>query len=285
MALDAADLILAALAGTGVGYVSGLFGVGGGFLLVPILSLGLSLPLPQIVGSVACQILSPATTSLLARRTRIADLRLPMTLGGGLLIGIIAGTQLLDRARLLGDVVVNDRPVAAAELLVLGVYLPLLLGIGLFSLRANRRNRSGPAAPLPAGGETAPAGRSLFGHLRIPPLQPFPGFPGGAVSLVVLCWFALAVGFLSGLLGISGGLVLLPGLTYLLGMETGKAVQANTVVVFLVAVQATVLHGWNGNISPALVVALMAGGTAGARLGAGVSSRMKDRHLMRYFGW
>ena len=68
------ELLLAASAALAVGIVAGLFGVGGSFLIVPVLSL-LGIPMPEAVGSAACQALGPATTSLLYRRIRIADLR------------------------------------------------------------------------------------------------------------------------------------------------------------------------------------------------------------------
>ena len=65
------DLALVGLAGGGVGLLSGIFGVGGGFLIVPVLNIALKIPMELAVGAGACQGLGPATTSLLARRVRI----------------------------------------------------------------------------------------------------------------------------------------------------------------------------------------------------------------------
>lgn len=271
MSLDTADLILATVAGTGVGFISGLFGVGGGFLLVPTLSLGLNLPVQVIVGSAACQVLGPATASLLARRLQPAHFRLPLCLGGGLLAGIIAGARILEAAQARGTVTINAQHVPAAELLVLGVYLMLLTSIGLFAVWETCVRHG--EAPSP-----------LLARLSLPPLGDFPGFSGRSVSIPVLAWFGLAVGFLSGLLGISGGLVLIPGLIYLLGMQTQDTVRAATVIVFMVAMQSTVVHGWHGNIDLALVAALLAGGTAGARVGAQIGTKLASRKLRRYFG-
>ncbi len=91
------DLLLVALVGAVVGFISGVFGVGGGFLIVPLLNIGLGLPMQIAVGSAACQVLGPATTCLLARRLTIEDLRLPAMIFGGLSVGVLTGADILRR--------------------------------------------------------------------------------------------------------------------------------------------------------------------------------------------
>ena len=76
------ELLLVVLCGFGVGWLAGLLGVGGSFLLVPILHVVLGIPIDKAVGSTACQLLGPATAAVLARKLRREQLRLPLILGG-----------------------------------------------------------------------------------------------------------------------------------------------------------------------------------------------------------
>ena len=265
-------LLPALCAGAGVGFLSGMFGVGGGFLIVPVLNLVLRVDMELAVGTGACQVLGPATTSLLARRIDLRNIRLPLTIGGGLLVGVFSGAHVLELARQRGTIVLSRREVDAVELMVLSAYFALLLGIGCFAFWESRREQSG-----------RPRGRGLFANWRIPPYGEFAEFDGQPVSIVVLAWFGLAVGFVSGLLGMSGGLILMPGLIYLLGMKTQNAVASSLVIVWMVSFQGTIAHAWHGNINLPLVVALLIGGTIGARIGSEVGIKLGGRNLRRRF--
>lgn len=276
MKLGILDLVLTALAGGGVGFLSGVFGVGGAFLIVPVLNIVLRIPMELAVGSGACQVLGPATTSVLARRLRIEHLRLPLTIAGGLMVGVFVGAEALEWAQRSGAVVLSEgsSPVPLAELVVLGAYFVLLVGLGLFSLyevRQGRRNR--------------PVGTGWISGWAIPPTASFAGVDDHKLSIAVLAGFGVAVGFLAGLLGIGGGLVLLPGLIYLLGMRTQAAVMSSLVIVWIVAAQATVVHAWRENIDLRLVAALLLGGTIGARLGSEIGLKLTGRRLRQAFGW
>src|SRR5207249_604787 len=97
--------VLAVVAlGLGVGFLAGLFGVGGGFLLTPLLHSLLRVPLEIAVGSGLCQMIGTATTALLRhRRMRQGELRIDLLMLGGTLIGVDAGTRLMDLLGRLGD--------------------------------------------------------------------------------------------------------------------------------------------------------------------------------------
>ena len=120
-------LVPVTLAGAAVGVVAGLFGVGGGFLLVPVLNIVLRIPMELAVGAGACQVLGPATTSLLARRVAREHLRLPLTIAGGLFRGL-------------------DRPTAARFSFLMAV--PIMIGASLVAFRDMFAIR-GAAAVLP----------------------------------------------------------------------------------------------------------------------------------------
>ena len=274
MSLNLFELGLAMCAGGGVGFLSGVFGVGGGFLIVPVLSILLGLPMELAVGAGACQMLGPATTSLVARRVRAEQLRLPLMIAGGLLIGVLFGAEALESAKAAGEVTIRGRAVPAAELSVLVIYLVILLGLGSFFLWEVRRGagtKTGWSAPL--------------ARWPIGPTAVFPEYGGRRLSIAIIAWFGLLVGFLSGMLGIGGGIVLLPGLIYLLGLPTRQAITSSLAIVWITAAQATVVHAWLGNVDLGLVAALLSGGTAGARLGSELSARLGGQQLRRGFGW
>jgi len=268
------ELTAAAMIGGGVGFLSGLFGIGGGFLIVPMLHILLRVPIHFAVGAGACQVLGPATTSMLARRVNVSKLRLPLILLGGLSVGVYSGVSVLESAKTQGQVFILGRSLSRADLIVLLVYFVLLLSVGIFALWEVRRS---PVNRLISKGWIA--------GWKIPPYVRLVDFEYSRVSIVVLAWFDLAAGFLSGLLGMSGGLILLPGFIYLLGMKTHQAVMNTLVIVWLMAVQATVAHAWHDNINLFLVLSLLVGGTIGARLGSEVSQKMGGSQLRKSFGW
>ncbi|RMG36333.1 MAG: sulfite exporter TauE/SafE family protein [Planctomycetota bacterium] len=262
---------IAVVAGGGVGFLAGVFGIGGAFLLVPVLQLTLTLPVQHIVGSVVCYILGPATAALLARDVRADDLRLPLTTAGGLLVGVSLGTRLLHELK--GTA--GGHGASSAELAVSVGYLLTLSLVGGFLVWESRRTAAG-----------RPLSRGYLQRWRLPPSMPLPGGgEAGRVSVPVVCWFAVGVGVLGGFLGISGGLVLMPGLVYLFGVKTQKAVVASLVIAWLVAFQGTIAHGWYGNVDLLLVACLLVGGTVGARIGSAVGQRWKGAKLRERFGW
>lgn len=258
---SAVQLVWMVVSGGGVGFVAGLFGVGGGFLLVPVLHVLLGVPMEFAVGAGTCQALGPATTALLQRGVKRETLRFPLVLFGGLLVGVVSGAAM--HAGRSPDV----------EQLVLWVYLVTLLALGAFAILESAMSQAG--RPLPRG---------WLRSIPLPPYGRFPDIGQPQLSIPVLAWFGLGVGYLSGLLGISGGLVLLPGMVYLFGVPAHDSVRCSLVVVWLVSAQATVVHAWNGNVDLWLVSALMVGGTLGARAGSTVGSRLGGAGLRLRFG-
>jgi len=265
------DFVLITLVGGLVGLVAGMFGIGGGFLIVPVLNLVVGLPMQIAVGSAACQVLGPATTSVLARRITREHLKLPLIITGGLLVGVFAGAEVLSRLTSTTD------PAAGAEQrganVILWIYFLLLLGLGSFSLWESGRELS-----------NRPVQTGWLANVRIPPTAEIVGM-NQPMSIPIASWFGLGVGFLSGLLGISGGLLLLPGLIYLLGVEWHRAVTGSMVIVWLVAAQATVAHSLHNHIQLFVVVGLLLGGTLGARLGVHWSEGLQPVQGRRCFGW
>lgn len=271
------DLLWTALAGLAVGFLSGVFGLGGGFLIVPVLHVFLGIPIRLAVGAAACQVLGPSTTSLLARRTEASHFRLPLVVAGGQAVGTVIGATVLHRAGNFGPdglVELFGYTVPLVDIVVLSFYLLVLAGIGLFALWESRVGRMKPSDE-----------GSWLMRLRFPPYCEFSDCGNGTVSIPLLAWFGTVIGFVSGLLGISGGLLLLPGLIYLWGMPTQLAIRNSLVMVWIGAIPATITHAMHGNVDLRLVMALLIGGTIGAQLGTEFGQRASGIHLRRQFGW
>ncbi len=259
------EFVAMVLVGAGVGLVSGLFGVGGGFLIVPVLSALYGFRLAWI-GTASCQALGQATTGLMARRLDWHHLQLPLIVSGGLLTGVWFCSRMLSFASAdSGD---------EGETLVLGSYTVLLSLVGILALWETHRTRHG-----------RPFKRGWLANWPLPPYANFPQLNTSRTSITVLAWFGLAVGFLAGMLGLSGGMIMLPGLIYCIGLGTHQAVAVTLVVVWLVAAQAGAIHAWYGRVELMPVLALLAGGTIGARIGSQFSERLGGSTIRNSFGY
>src|SRR5688500_11099389 len=100
------------LLGLVVGYLSGLFGVGGGFMLTPLLNSPFAVPFDVAVGSGLCQMIGASTTAVLRyRRHGAVDFKLAVTMVGGAITGVIVGARLVHAIRELGALQMGDRAV------------------------------------------------------------------------------------------------------------------------------------------------------------------------------
>lgn len=256
------------------GVLTGLFGVGGGFLITPMLNIVLGLPMPLSVGTGTLNIVGTTTSSLWWRRkSNLADLKLAAVLFGGNALGAYLGADTLESLRLKGDLVIRGDTIPAADLYTLIVYFFLLGAIFVWMYLETRR----PAGPIVRIG--------LFAKIRIPPYASFDSLEGPALSIPVLTYFGLLLGYLTGLLGVGGGVVLLPALVYLVGMRTHAAIVTSSVMVWLTSMVAAISHASAGNVDVALLLVLLAGGTIGAQAGQSVCDKMAGPKLRRYFSY
>ncbi|MCA9065739.1 MAG: sulfite exporter TauE/SafE family protein, partial [Planctomycetaceae bacterium] len=256
--------------GAVIGFMAGMFGVGGGFLLVPLLNIFLGVPIPTAVGSVTCFILGPSTTAVLTRRPTTGILQLPLILLGGLVVGIVIGSHSLAHIRSAETVDLWGRPIQVTDFAVLSSYAVVMSGILFIAVRAAVSQSETPR-------------RALFSHLMIPPVADLTSLSPSRHSIPLIAWTGLGVGFLSGFLGISGGLILIPILTSLMGIRVKESVTISIVIVWIVSFGSTAAHAVHGNIDLGIVMLLLLGGTVGARLGAEVGMKISIRKLRMGF--
>ncbi len=257
--------------GIAVGFVSGMFGVGGGFLMTPLL-IFIGVPPAVAVASVSTHMAASSFSGALSyMRKGMVDLSLSAVLLSGGLVGTGAGVATFTLLRVIGQV---D--------LVIGVsYVTLLSTLGALmlseSIRAMVRTRAGQPAAV-----RRPGTRTRF--LRLPFKM---RFRRSRIFVSVLPVIALgfAIGFLGALLGVGGGFILVPALIYLLRVPTQTAIGTSLVLTLVTMSIATVLQATvNGTVDAVLALILMVGGTMGAQFGARAGQGMKAEHLRLLLG-
>ncbi len=246
------------LLGAVVGTLAGMFGVGGNFLLTPLLSALFGVPLTVATGTGLCQMVGTSLTSLLRhRRLGNGEPRFDLLMLAGSIVGVDAGTRTL-----VGLVGVGGM---TAHFVVGGVYVVVLLSTAiLFVAQASGYRGSAPLA-----------------RLRIGPRMTLRG--AGAVSAVVIAYVGFALGFLSGMLGIGGGIMLLPVLVYGFGFPIRQATGTGIVVILCSASYGTFVQALRGNVDLGLALALMASATPAAQLGVTLTRRLEAGRLRRIF--
>ncbi|MDB5592455.1 sulfite exporter TauE/SafE family protein [Enterovirga sp.] len=241
--------------GAAVGFVSGLFGIGGGFLMTPLL-IFLGIPPAVAVATQSAQITASSTTGALAALRRDAvDLRLAgvLTLGG--FVGTAAGVWVFAAMRRAGQL----------DLVIVLSYVTLFTAIGSLmlaeSLREFFRTRRGVVRPRRRAGSHP----KVFGwpfRMRFPRSQLY-------ASVLPILALSVSVGFVGTLLGIGGGFIVVPALLYLFRIPTGVVIGTSQVQVLSTALLAVILQSAvNGAVDIVLAIMLIIGGVFGAQFGA-----------------
>ncbi|MBL8698630.1 MAG: sulfite exporter TauE/SafE family protein [Alphaproteobacteria bacterium] len=258
-------LMLLALGG-GVGLLSGMFGVGGGFLMTPLL-IFIGVPPAIAVGSEAAQIVGASVSGVLAHwRRGNVDTRMGGVLLVGGLVGSTLGVQLFKFLRNVGQV---DLIISLAYVIILGLIGTLMLIEAANALR--RAQKTG----------TARRGK-LHQHIWLHGLPMKMRFPKSKLYISAMLPFAVGagVGVLAALMGVGGGFILVPAMIYLLGMPTSVVVGTSLFQVIFVTSNVTFLQAYqNQTVDLVLAVLLLIGGVVGAQLGARIGQRLRGEQL------
>jgi uncharacterized membrane protein YfcA len=264
------NVLLVLAMGAAVGFVSGMFGIGGGFLMTPLLIfIGIS---PGVaVASVASHIAASSFSGALSYwRRRAIDPALAMVLLTGGIIGTALGVWLFSLLRSLGQL----------DLLIALSYVVLLSTVG--GLMA----WEGLRALLRARGDRPPVRRS-GGHGWIHGLPLKMRFKRSKIYLSVIPVIAtgLIIGFIGAVMGIGGGFILIPIMIYVLRVPTSTVIGTSMVLTLVTMVFATLLHAVTNHLVDAvLALILMIGGVTGAQFGARAGQRIRGEHLRLLLG-
>jgi hypothetical protein len=249
-----------------VGFISGMFGVGGGFLMTPLLVF-LGIPPAVAVATGAAQIAASSMTGVLGYWRRKA---LDVELGSILLIGGLVGTA-------LGVWFFNATRRAGVFELVLVLSYVSLLGIvgGLMLIESVRATffpkKAGPPKPV------APAGRNRLTDL---PLRHAFTRSGIEISILPLLGLGLFIGFAGAILGIGGGFIVVPALIYLFRIPVSVVVGTSLFQILFTMAAATILHAvTNQSVDIVLALILIIGSVVGAQFGSRAGQKLKGEHF------
>lgn len=254
------------LLGGGVGLLSGLFGVGGGFLTTPLLII-YGIPPTVAAASAASQVTGASVSGVFAHlRRKGVDFKMGGIMVAGGIIGTFLGAALFRVLQASGQI---DTLIAIIYVLLLG-----FIGVTMAqeSIAAIRALRSGQ--PLPA--------RKRRHHPAVAALPLRTRFYRSGLYMSPLAPLLLGVfvGMLTILLGVGGGFVLVPAMLYLLGMGAQVVVGTSLFQTLFVTAIATMVHAMTTKaVDIVLAGLLLIGSVAGAQLGARFASKVKPEYL------
>jgi uncharacterized membrane protein YfcA len=249
--------------GGGVGLLSGVFGVGGGFLMTPLLIM-IGIPPAVAVATEANQIVASSFSGVLTHwRRRTVDFKMGAVMLAGGLVGSAIGVQIFVVLRQLGQV---DLMVSLCYVVFLGIVGVLMLIESIRSMRksaigkAPRRRRHHWSHGLPF------KMRFRASNLYISAIPPF--LIGGLV------------GVLAAIMGVGGGFIMVPAMIYLLGMATTVVVGTSLFQIMFVTGATTLMHAMlNHTVDGILAVLLLVGGVIGAQVGVRLGPKLKAEQL------
>ena len=256
-------LLLTGIGGV-VGMLSGMFGVGGGFLITPMLFL-IGIPPAVAVATGVNQVVASSISGVLAHlKRKTVDLRMGIVLLIGGLAGAALGVVVFNLMTQLGQV---DLLIELSYVLFLGVIGLLMLQEAVRSLR--RAHKPGPP-------------RRLHRHLWVHklPLKIKFRTSGLYISVIPPLAVGLMVGVMAAVMGVGGGFLMVPAMIYLLGMPTKVVVGTSLFQIIFVTAFTTMMHAvTNQSVDVLLALFLILGGVVGAQLGTGIGLRLRAEQL------
>lgn len=246
-----------------VGFLSGLFGIGGGFLTTPLL-IFIGIPPAVAAATSASQIVAPSVSTVLAHwRRGNVDLRMGVALLLGGVIGSAVGVAIFATLHKL----------AQLDVVIKLAYVAFLTVIGLLmlkeSLAAMRRART----PLPK-----PRPRRTW--LDALPLKMRFRKSRLYISVLLPVGIGLIVGILAAIMGVGGGFIMVPAMIYILGMPTSTVVGTSLFQIIFVAACVTVLQAVaTQTVDVVLALLLVAGSVVGAQFGLRAGTRLRGDQL------
>ena len=246
-----------------VGILSGMFGVGGGFLMTPLLFF-IGIPPAVAVATEANQIVASSFSGVLAHlRRKTVDLKMGTVLLIGGLVGAAIGVQIFAALRAIGQV---DLLVRLSYVVFLGI-----IGSMMFveSLNAIRKTSSGVVPK-----------RKKHNWVHNLPFKMKFRTSGLYISVIPPVLVGVFVGVLAAIMGVGGGFIMVPAMIYLLGMPTKVVIGTSLFQIIFVTGFTTLMHATtNYTVDMMLAVLLLVGGVIEAQIGARIGVKLKAEQL------
>jgi hypothetical protein len=268
------NVLLLVLLGVAVGVLGGFFGMGGAWMVTPVLNI-FGFPMPFAVGTDLCHM---AGKSIISTRRHAkfgnVDAKLGLTMLAFDVVGIEIGARLvmfLERVGLAGPVI---RWVYVVFLFLIG----MLVFYDYFKKRA--LDREGGTAH---GEESAVRWHVTLHRINLPPIISFP-VAQVRCSMWLPALVGLLVGMLAGFLGIGGGLLMMPALVYLIGCPTYVAVGTDLFTVMLSGFYGAFTYGLKGRVELLAVIIMLLGAAPGAQIGTIATKYVRGYGIRLMFG-
>jgi hypothetical protein len=251
-----------------VGFLSGLFGVGGGFLLTPLMMM-IGIPPAVAAASDSCQIVAAASSGAFAHwRLGNVDFKMGLIILAGGIAGGTVGVQLVKILRAMGNF---EFVMKVVYVLMLG-----LVGGAMFieSLRTIRRSRNPEACVL---APSEPKMAKLFAKM---PLKMNFARSGLSTSAIFPFTIGTIVGVMAAILGVGGGFIMVPAMIYIIGMPTIAAIGTDLFQIVLTSANVTLQQAFvNKTVDLLLALILLGGSTIGAQFGATFGKKLKGEQI------
>ncbi len=260
------NVLVIIMLGGMVGFLSGMFGVGGGFLTTPLL-IFYGIPPTVAAASAATQVTGASVSGVLAHMQRNGvDVQMGIVLVAGGLVGSLVGAGLFSVLESLGQI---DTVIALLYTILLGTIGALMGREALTAVQAMRSGNPLPAAKKrhhPLVANLPFRYRFYRSNLYISPLAPF--------------ILGLVTGIMTMLLGVGGGFIMVPAMIYLLGMTTQVVVGTSLFQILFVTMMTTMVHALTTRaVDIVLAVLLLIGSVIGAQFGARFAQKVKPEYL------
>jgi uncharacterized membrane protein YfcA len=259
------DVFVLLVLGLCVGFISGIFGVGGGFLLTPLL-IFIGVPQAVAVASSANQLVGASLSGVLTHWKRgNVDFKMGAVLSAGGFVGSAAGVALFTLLRRLGQI---DLVISLSYVLLLGTLGSLMM---IESVGAIVRARQPGARRRRLHQHTWFHGLPFKMRFRRSKLY---------ISALLPLGLGFGIGVLSAILGIGGGFLIVPAMIYVLGMPTSVVPGTSLMQTVFIAASVTVLQALtNQTVDGVLALIMLIGGVIGVQYGARYGARLRGEYL------
>ena len=258
-----------------IGFLTGMFGVGGGFLLTPFLNIFFRIPYPIAVGSGLAQIFVTGAASAWKHwRNCNVDPLLGIIMAGGALGGTEIGVRILKQLCFGGSISINGRSLPFQDILLSAMFLILMILVAVCIFKESAANDSEEAVSRIA---------ENLQSCSICPKIAFPRSGIGSISLWIPLFLSFLVGILTGFLGVGGGFIAFPLLVYVLGVPTVIAVGTSAFQILFSTGYGALRHAGLGHVELTLVGLLLIGSLIGVQLGVYATKFLGGRKIRKYF--
>lgn len=268
---NSVNILIIFMLGGFVGFLSGIFGVGGGFLMTPLLIM-FGIPATVAAASDSCQIVGASTSGTLAHwRLGNVDFKMGVLLMIGGIVGGTIGVQIIKILRATGN----------ADFLISITYVIMLGGVGGYMFIESLQGLKKTKVIEEVSTTSVPKKKSSYVRmLKKMPLQSHFAKSGVEISMLLPLFFGTLVGILAAIMGVGGGFLMVPVMVYLLRMPMHVVVGTSLFQILFTCINVTIMQAnTNHTVDFVLAVLLLLGSTIGVQIGSKVSKKLRGDQL------